>query len=72
MPEEQQQRKEGNRPPREGGGRGPQGGRAATVPAADRPGGGDAVEIAAIAAVRRGGFDRGRPSKGRPRSNWKS
>jgi CRISPR type III-A-associated protein Csm2 len=44
MAEEQQQRKEGNRPPREGGGgRGPQGG-----PRGDRPGGGE-----------RGGGDRG-------------
>ena len=36
MPEEQQQRKEGNRPPREGGGRGPGSG----PPRGDRPGGG--------------------------------
>src|SRR5689334_13081516 len=60
MPEEQQQRKEGNRPPREGGGRGPQGG----PRGGDRPGGGgerggerggrgDRGE-------RRGGGDRGR------------
>src|SRR5215510_14021745 len=45
MPEEQQQRKEGNRPPREGGGRGPQGGPRGER-GGDRPGGGD-----------RGGFE---------------
>jgi CRISPR type III-A-associated protein Csm2 len=50
MAEEQQQRKEGNRPPREGGGRGPQGpGRGER--GGDR--GGDRGE--------RRGFDRGRP-----------
>src|SRR5215468_1868467 len=43
MPEEQQQRKEGNRPPRGGGGRGPQGGPRGER-GGDRPGGGDRGE----------------------------
>jgi len=58
MPEEQQQRKEGNRPPREGGGRGPQGGPrlgGPHGPGGDRPGGGDRGDR----GDRRGG-DRGR------------
>src|SRR5215475_1372074 len=60
MPEEQQQRKEGNRPPREGGGRGPQGGPRGER-GGDRPGGGDRGERGdrGDRGERRGG-DRGR------------
>jgi CRISPR type III-A-associated protein Csm2 len=67
MPEEQQQRKEGNRPPREGGGgsRGPQGGRGG-----DRPGGGERGERGERGGggERRGGGggDRGRFFDGPP------
>jgi len=55
MPEEQQQRKEGNRPPREGGGRGPQGG----PRAGDRGDRGDRGGDRGDRGDRRGG-DRGR------------
>jgi CRISPR type III-A-associated protein Csm2 len=57
MPEEQQQRNPGNRPPREGGPR-PQGG----PPRGDRPGGGDRGERGERGdrGERRGGGDRGR------------
>ena len=63
MPEEQQQRKEGNRPPREGGGRGPQGG-SRGGPGGDRPGGGERGDR----GERRGGGggDRGRFFEGPP------
>jgi len=63
MPEEQQQRKEGNRPPREGGGRGPQGGPRGGS-GGDRPGGGERGDR----GERRGGGggDRGRFFEGPP------
>ena len=65
MPEEQQQRKEGTRPPREGGGgRGPQGGRGG-----DRPAGGGERGERGDRGERRGGGgggDRGRFFDGPP------
>jgi CRISPR type III-A-associated protein Csm2 len=64
MPEEQQQRKEGARPPREGGGgRGPQGGPRGG--GGERPGGGERGERG-DRGERRGGGDRGRFFEGPP------